>query len=78
MAKKSYHFVPGWMDYETAAAYTCFSVRTVKSWYRQGLIPAARVDDGHPRFKREDIDALLEKHKKPSLLAIAEEIINKV
>lgn len=78
MAKKSHCFVPGWMDYETAAAYTCFSVRTVKSWYQQGLIPAARIDDGHPRFKKEDIDELLEKHKKPSLLAIAEKIIQEL
>jgi len=78
MAKRIYSFAPGWMDYAAVAHYTCYSERTIKEWFRKGLLPAARVEGGDPRFRREDVDALMEAHKRESLLRIAEGIIKEI
>lgn len=76
MAKQPHQFVPGWMDYETAAFYTCFSERTIRSLIQRGLLPTTSIEGGHPRIKREDLDALMEAHKRKGLLKLAEEIIS--
>ncbi len=75
MAKKEYTFCPGWMDYAAVAHYTCFSERTVKEWYRKGLLPAARIDNGAPRFARNDVDRLMEANKSKSFLETINQII---
>lgn len=75
MAKQPHQFVPGWMDYETAAFYTCFSERTIRSFIQKGLLPIVSIEGGHPRIKREDLDALMEAHKREGLLDLAEKII---
>lgn len=72
--KRQYTFAPGWMDYAAVAHYTCYSERTIKMWYSKGWLPAARVDNGAPRFRRDDIDKLLETHKRESLIEIANDI----
>lgn len=78
MAKRQYQFCPGWMDYAAAAHYTCFAERTIKAWHKRGLLPAARVENGHPRFRRSDIDDFLESHKKESLLELTEKILENI
>jgi hypothetical protein len=67
MAKRSYTFPPGWMDYAAVAHYTCYSERAVKEWYEKGMIKASRIvykeaggKKGDPRFKRGDIDKFFE------------------
>jgi predicted site-specific integrase-resolvase len=76
MAKRSYTFAPGWMDYAAVAHYTCYSVRVVKEWYKKGLLTAARVEGGDPRFKRQDIDQFFEKFVEASREDIVSSVLD--
>jgi len=75
MARKTHTFTPGWFDYCAAAHYLCVTERTVKEIHRKGLISASRINgNGHPRFSRQTLDALMEKWEAQSLLDIANNI----
>ncbi|MCG5533015.1 helix-turn-helix domain-containing protein [Halorhodospira sp. 9621] len=58
---------------EELAGYLCVSQRTLERWRRQRIGPAwVRV--GHKiRYRREDVDAWLAKHRQEPVLEVARE-----
>ena len=49
----------GWLNIKAAATYAGISVRTMRSWLKQGL-RYSRLRSGHILIKKEEIDKFLE------------------
>ncbi len=56
-----------WLTSEEAAEYLQVHVNTVRRWAREGAISAAKLGNrGGFRFRREDLDAFIERRRSPS------------
>ena len=56
----------GWLTSEEAAEFLKVNVETMRRWARTGVIPAAKLGNrGGFRFRREDLDAFLERRRSP-------------
>jgi excisionase family DNA binding protein len=57
-----------WLTTEEAAEYLQVHVETMRRWARTKVIPAAKLGNrGGFRFRREDLDAFLERRRSPGL-----------
>ena len=57
-----------WLTTEEAAEYLQVHLDTMRRWARTGVIPAAKLGNrGGFRFRREDLDAFLERRRSPGL-----------
>ena len=55
-----------WLTSQEAAEYLQVHQETVRNWARKGVIPAAKLGNrGGFRFRREDLDRLLESRCQP-------------
>lgn len=70
---KEYGGMGMWMTYKEVADYLKVSVSAVRKWVREGKLRAYRIGYKTVRFKKEDVDALVEgrmkvgRGRKPSL-----------
>ena len=54
----------GWLTTEEAAEFLKVHVETMRRWARTGVIPSAKLGNrGGFRFRREDLDAFLERRR---------------
>lgn len=53
-----------WFDTKTASAYICISPQALRNKCSRGEIPYYRLGKRDLRFKRSDLDRLLESSKK--------------
>jgi DNA repair protein RadD len=54
----------GWLRTPEAARYLGVHIETIRRWAREGTIPAAKLGNrGGFRFRREDLDAFLERRR---------------
>ena len=57
-----------WLTTEEAAEYLQVHVETMRRWARTRVISAAKLGNrGGFRFRREDLDAFLERRRSPGL-----------
>lgn len=60
MQTKQTHDNEQWLTSGEAAAVVGVSRDTIKRWQRAGRIAARRTPTGHLRFRRADVEALLQ------------------
>lgn len=53
------HTEPYWLPVSAAAALAGISIDTLKRWETAGRITAARTPTGHRRYRRTDVESLL-------------------
>ena len=57
-----------WLTTEEAAEYLQVHINTMRRWARTGVIPAAKLGNrGGFRFRREALDAFLERRRSPGV-----------
>jgi len=54
---------PRWMTKEQAGLYTCFSKKQIERFINQGLLKETRINGGHSRIDRKELDQLMESNK---------------
>ncbi len=61
------------MKAKDASAYLGVCKKTIQKWVKDGSLPCFRVGNGHPRFRKSDLDKMFEK-KKGASSALCEKI----
>lgn len=51
---------PGWLSRVQAARYLDVSPNTIDRWRRDGVLPAGSVPGGHWRYRRGDLDRVMQ------------------
>ncbi|OGO70562.1 MAG: hypothetical protein A2Z49_06910 [Chloroflexi bacterium RBG_19FT_COMBO_56_12] len=65
-----------WLSLGEAADSLGVHPSTVRSWADQGLLPAHRTPGGHRRFRKQDVDLLLNKKREDSGIDAASVVQN--